>query len=51
MRHQLLCCNVVLLGWTLFMSYVCHDDALLRRFDRHNPFMTDADRAMGDAGA
>ena len=30
-RHQLLCCNVVLLGWTLFMSYVCRDDALLRR--------------------
>ena len=45
-RHQLLCCNVVLLGWTLFMSYVCHDDALLRRFDRYNIFLTDADRRM-----
>ena len=45
-RHQLLCCNVVLLGWTLFMSYVCHDDSLLRRFDAYNPCLTEADRKM-----
>ena len=45
-RHQLLCCNVVLLGWTLFMSYVCHDDALLRSLDEWNIFLTDSDRKM-----
>lgn len=45
-RHQLLSCNVVLLVWTLFMSYVCHDDALLRAFDAYNPFLREADRKM-----
>ena len=50
-RHQLLSCNVVLLGWTLFMSYVCHDDALLRVFDDYNPFLLDADRRMLHARA
>ena len=25
--------------------YVCHDDAVLRRFDEYNPFLTQADRA------
>ena len=44
-RHQLLACNLVLLGWTLFMSYVCHDDEMLRRFDDYNPFLTQGDRA------
>lgn len=43
-QHQLLACNGVLLVWTLFMSYVCHDDALLRRFDKWNIFLTDDDR-------
>lgn len=45
-RHQLLSCNTVLLVWTLFMSYVCHDDALLRAFDTYNPCLTDADRKL-----
>ena len=45
-RHQLLSCNAVLLVWTLFMSYVCHDDALLRVFDDYNPCLTDSDRRM-----
>ena len=27
------------------MSYVCHDDEMLRRFDDYNPFLTQADRA------
>ena len=45
-RHQLLSCNVVLLVWTIFMSYVCHDDALLRAFDPYSPFLTEADRRM-----
>jgi hypothetical protein len=45
-RHQLLSCNVVLLVWTLFMSYVCHDDALLRAFDAYNPFLREADHKM-----
>ena len=35
----------MLLGWTLFMSYVCHDDEMLRRFDDYNPFLTQGDRA------
>jgi len=28
------------------MSYVCHDDQMLRRFDDYNPFLTHADRAF-----
>ena len=45
-QHQLLACNGVLLVWTLFMSYVCHDDAVLRRFDKWNVFLTDDDRKV-----
>ena len=43
-QHHLLACNSVLLVWTLFMSYVCHDDKLLRAFDDYNFCLTEQDR-------
>lgn len=40
LRHQLMCCNGILLVWTTFLSIVCHEEAMLRFFDPYNPFLT-----------
>jgi hypothetical protein len=36
-KHQLLGANVCVLIWSVFLSFVCHDDSMLRTFDRFNP--------------
>ena len=41
--------NCVVFVWTTFLSVVCHDDALLRRLDWANPFLT-ADEKAGLVG-
>eukprot|EP00040_Diaphanoeca_grandis_P036946 m.238398 g.238398 ORF g.238398 m.238398 type:complete len:271 (-) comp33722_c1_seq1:154-966(-) len=37
-KHQLLVANLAVFCWQTFMSYVCHDDSILRRLDKYNPF-------------
>ena len=42
-KHQLLVANLCVLVWSVFLSFVCHDDSLLRSFDRFNPFHREED--------
>lgn len=32
-----------MLVWSVFLSFVCHDDSLLRSFDKYNPFHHEKD--------
>jgi len=40
-KHQFLVMNLGVVFWQVFMSLVCHDDSLLRRMDKFNPFTTE----------
>lgn len=44
MQHRLMFANGVVFVWTIFLSFVCHDDEMLRSLDWLNPFLTAAEK-------